>query len=142
MMQNLGARRVGESRVAQVSSALKCNENASLSGFCPGARFPWIAPVTCANEVPLETVRDRWVPMGCGPNVDHAGSIGAGSRPLADTSALESPVTWGQEGSGSTTNKCATLQLTDGAKVTMWHAGGTVGEVRLPPISGHGHHLR
>ena len=27
----------------------------SLSGFCPRARFPRIAPATCTNDVPLET---------------------------------------------------------------------------------------
>jgi hypothetical protein len=36
----------------------------SLSGFCPRACFPRIAPATCANDLPLETVRDRYEPLG------------------------------------------------------------------------------
>jgi hypothetical protein len=43
-----------------------------LSGFCTRACFPRIAPATCANDVPLETVADRSVPLACGPNVDQA----------------------------------------------------------------------
>jgi hypothetical protein len=31
----------------------------SLSGLCPGACFRRIAPATCANDVPVETVGDR-----------------------------------------------------------------------------------
>ncbi len=53
----------------------------SLSGFCTGVRFPRIAPATCANDVPLETVANRSVPMACGPNVDQA-------CPLAGAAAL------------------------------------------------------
>jgi hypothetical protein len=50
----------------------------SLSGFCPRACFPRIAPGTCASDVPLETAGDRWRPLGsdglwtkCGPSHDH-----------------------------------------------------------------------
>src|SRR5215207_3847971 len=48
--------------------------SASLSGFCPRACFRRIAPATCATTYrwrPLETVTNRSVRMGCGPNVDH-----------------------------------------------------------------------
>jgi hypothetical protein len=45
---------------------------ASLSGFCTRACFCRIAPATRANAEPLETATNRWVPMGCGPNVDQA----------------------------------------------------------------------
>jgi hypothetical protein len=31
----------------------------SLSGFCPRACFPRIAPATCGNDLPLETVANR-----------------------------------------------------------------------------------
>ena len=41
-----------------------------LSGICERACFPRIAPTTCANDVPLETVVNRSTPMACGPNVD------------------------------------------------------------------------
>ena len=44
----------------------------SLSGFCTRACFCRIAPATRANDEPLETATNRWVPMGCGPNVDQA----------------------------------------------------------------------
>jgi hypothetical protein len=36
--------------------------------------FPRMAPATWANDVPLETVANRSVPMACGPNVDQTGS--------------------------------------------------------------------
>ena len=36
----------------------------SLSGFCPQARFPRMAPATWANDVPLETAGDRYEPLG------------------------------------------------------------------------------
>jgi len=36
----------------------------SLSGFCPGTCFRRIAPATCANDLPLETVGDRYEPLG------------------------------------------------------------------------------
>jgi hypothetical protein len=39
--------------------------------------------VACANDVPLEpleTVRNRSHPMGCGPNVDQATTINLPSR--------------------------------------------------------------
>jgi hypothetical protein len=42
----------------------------SLSGFCPRVCFRRIAPATCANDLPLETVANRSAPMACGPNVD------------------------------------------------------------------------
>jgi hypothetical protein len=54
---------------------------ASLSGFSPRARFPRMGPATWANDVPLETARNRSAPMACGPNVDRA-------RPLAGAAAL------------------------------------------------------
>ena len=34
-----------------------------LSGFCPRACFPRIAPATCANDLPLETAGDRYEPL-------------------------------------------------------------------------------
>jgi hypothetical protein len=40
------------------------------------ACFPRIAPATCANDAPLETVANRSAPMACGPNVDQAGRPG------------------------------------------------------------------
>jgi hypothetical protein len=43
-----------------------------LSGFSTRACFPRIALATWANDVPLGTVANRWVPMACGPNVDQA----------------------------------------------------------------------
>ena len=46
------------------------SETSSLSGFCTRVRFCRIAPVTWANDAPLETVANRWAPMACGPNVD------------------------------------------------------------------------
>jgi hypothetical protein len=46
----------------------------SLSGFCPRACFRRIAPATCANDLPLETIANRSAPMACGPNVDQARS--------------------------------------------------------------------
>jgi hypothetical protein len=42
----------------------------SLSGFCTRAYLRRIAPATWANDVPLDTVGNRSVPMGCGPKVD------------------------------------------------------------------------
>jgi hypothetical protein len=54
-------------------------------GFCARACFPRIARATCANEVPLETVANRLVPMACGPSVDQArdaqrtGRLGSGA---------------------------------------------------------------
>jgi hypothetical protein len=36
----------------------------SLSGFCPQARFPRMAPSTWANDLPLETAEDRYEPLG------------------------------------------------------------------------------
>jgi hypothetical protein len=36
-----------------------------------------IAPATCGNDVPLETVADRSVPMGCGRSVDQAAGVRA-----------------------------------------------------------------
>src|SRR5215218_10031070 len=36
----------------------------SLSGFCPRACFPRMAPATWANDVPLETAGDRYEPLG------------------------------------------------------------------------------
>jgi hypothetical protein len=38
----------------------------------PRACYRRIAPATCANDLPLETVANRLDPMGCGPNVDQA----------------------------------------------------------------------
>jgi hypothetical protein len=35
----------------------------SLSGFCPRACFPRIAPATCTNDLPLETTGDRCEPL-------------------------------------------------------------------------------
>jgi hypothetical protein len=43
-----------------------------LSGFYTGPRFARIAPVTCAIDIPQETVVNRSAPMACGPNVDCA----------------------------------------------------------------------
>jgi hypothetical protein len=48
----------------------RARATASLSGFCTRTRFCRIAPTTSMNDVPLETVTDRSVPMACGPNVD------------------------------------------------------------------------
>ena len=53
--------------------------NSSLSGFCMRACFPWMAPATCANDGPLETVANRSVPLACGPNVDQARPARGGS---------------------------------------------------------------
>jgi hypothetical protein len=39
----------------------------SLSGFCTRACYRRIAPVTWANDIPLETVANRSIPMACGP---------------------------------------------------------------------------
>jgi hypothetical protein len=50
-----------------------------LSGFSTRACFPRNAPPTCVNEVPLETVANRSVPMACGPNVDQARPARGGS---------------------------------------------------------------
>jgi hypothetical protein len=36
----------------------------SLSGFCPQARFPRMAPATWATDAPLETAGDHWEPLG------------------------------------------------------------------------------
>ena len=36
----------------------------SLSGFCPRACFPRIAPATCANDLPLEPTGNRCEPLG------------------------------------------------------------------------------
>jgi hypothetical protein len=60
----------------------------SLSGFCPRACFPRIAPGTCASDVPLETAGDRWVPMSCGPNVDQATTINVPARGCPSPHAL------------------------------------------------------
>ena len=43
-----------------------------LSEISTRAWFPRIAPATCTNDGPLETVGDRSVPMGSGPNVDQS----------------------------------------------------------------------
>jgi hypothetical protein len=48
----------------------------SLSGLCTQAYFPRIGPATWVNDVPLETVGDRSVPMDGGPNVDPVGRPG------------------------------------------------------------------
>jgi hypothetical protein len=45
----------------------------SLLGFSTRACFPRIAPATCANDAPPETVANRSAPMACGPIVDQAG---------------------------------------------------------------------
>jgi hypothetical protein len=47
-----------------------------LSEFSTRVSFPRIAPVTWANDAPLETVANRLVPMGCGPNMDQVGLHG------------------------------------------------------------------
>jgi hypothetical protein len=52
---------------------------ASLSGFSPRARFPRMGPATWANDVPLETARNRSAPMACGSNVDQARPLAGGS---------------------------------------------------------------
>jgi hypothetical protein len=44
-----------------------------LSGFCPGLVSAG-SHLRLHQDAPLETVRDRWVPMACGPNVDQARS--------------------------------------------------------------------
>jgi len=41
--------------------------------------LPCIGPATWANDVPQETVVNRWAPMACGPNVDQA-RLGCGGR--------------------------------------------------------------
>ena len=41
-----------------------------------GACFCRIVPATCVDNVPLETVADRSVPLACGPNVDHGQCLG------------------------------------------------------------------
>jgi hypothetical protein len=46
--------------------------SSSISGFSTRACFRRIAPATWANDVPLETVANRSIPMECGPNVDQA----------------------------------------------------------------------
>ena len=48
----------------------------SLSGFSTRACFPRIAPATCTNDVPLETVVNRSVPMACEPHVDQTQGLG------------------------------------------------------------------
>jgi len=45
--------------VAKPPEAARQPRSASLSGFSPQARFPRIAPVTWANDVPLETAAYR-----------------------------------------------------------------------------------
>ena len=51
------------------------------------AYFPRIVPATWANDAPLETATNRWVPMACGPNVDQARSSRVSwSRLVADAS--------------------------------------------------------
>jgi hypothetical protein len=47
----------------------------SLSGFCTRACFCRIPAATWANDLPVETVANRSVPMACGPNVDQAGLL-------------------------------------------------------------------
>jgi hypothetical protein len=42
------------------------------SGWYEGSSAPRIATATWANDVPMETVVNRPVPMACGPNVDQA----------------------------------------------------------------------
>jgi hypothetical protein len=53
------------------SSLVAAPGHAGLIRVLPPGLFPRIAPATCANDVPVETVRDRSVPVACGPNVDH-----------------------------------------------------------------------
>jgi hypothetical protein len=50
--------------------------NSSLSGFSTRVCSPRIVRATCANNLSLETVVNRSVPMACGPNVDQAGRRG------------------------------------------------------------------
>src|SRR5215211_1524927 len=55
---------VGEpSKAARQLRRSRPLKTSSLSGFCPEACFRRIAPATCANDLPLETVGDRYEPL-------------------------------------------------------------------------------
>ena len=52
-----------------VTRSFRARRPHPYQGLHPGL-FAWIAPATWANDVPQETVVNRWAPMACGPNVD------------------------------------------------------------------------
>jgi hypothetical protein len=127
----------------------------SLSGFCPQARFPRMAPSTWANDLPLETAEDRYEPLGSdgmwirrGPGTP---ARGAATLRLADLAwARQTPPTTPDKraparaiallggalaGSGPGTSPCIDgLSLTSGMVVPQHpacsnhaHSGGWLG---------------